>query len=107
MTDNERRVAASHILRIMGAGSLVARRLAESVLAEPTWADSPPLVGGLYWHWNGDEDSAPIPLNVSKSGFSGKCFVMRGQYCIDDAIDCDVYGGFWKLLPNPSLPETV
>lgn len=83
------------------AEQAAAARQAEIV----AWSNVAPTKSGLYWHWNGDDDCCPIPLHVGWSGPNGPCFVMRGQYCIETAIDCDEYGGWWAPLPNPSLPD--
>ena len=72
----------------------------------PTWTQNPPTEQGEYWHWNGDEDCAPLPMFVLWSGHSGKCFVSRGQLGIEHAIDCDQYGGWWMPLYAPPLPNT-
>ena len=69
------------------------------------WTQTPPAEQGTYWHWNGDEDCAPLPIFVLWSGFSGKCFVSCGQLGFKDAIDCDKYGGWWLPLYAPPLPN--
>jgi hypothetical protein len=69
------------------------------------WVKTTPTVQGWYWHWNGDEDSAPSPLSVLWSGTSGKCFVSMGQAGISEAVDCDVYGGWWLELKVPETPN--
>ena len=68
------------------------------------WTETPPKEQGTYWHWNGDRDSAPVPIFVLYSGFSGKCFVTKGQLGMDHATDCDQYGGWWMPLADPELP---
>lgn len=72
----------------------------------PTWTQNPPTEQGRYWHWNGDEDCAPLPMFILWSGHTGKCFVSRGQLGIEHAIDCDQYGGWWMPLYAPPLPNT-
>jgi hypothetical protein len=71
------------------------------------WSKEPPTEQGEYWHWNGDEDCAPFPMFVLFSGFSGKCFVSRGQLGIERAIDCDQYGGWWMRVIAPAVPKTT
>ena len=71
---------------------------------ELVWFDEPPRHPGLYWHWNGDDDCAPVPLSVMWSGTNAKCFVSMGQYGIEHAIDCDVYGGWWAKIREPGPP---
>lgn len=71
---------------------------------ELQWSQTPPSQSGFYWHWNGDEDSAVLPLTVMYSGASGKCFVSIGQYGITEAVDCDQYGGWWAELKEPNAP---
>lgn len=72
---------------------------------KPEWTQTPPTHQGEYWHWNGDEDAAPMPMFVMWSGTSGKCFVSAGQLGITEAIDCDKYGGWWMMLITPQLPN--
>ena len=79
------------------------RRVVEKLTAG--WTKTPPTIQGEYWHWNGDEDSAPLPMFVLWSGTSGKCFVSRGQLGIENAVDCDEYGGWWMPLYAPPLPN--
>lgn len=81
---------------------------ARSSLAPATgsaWTQNPPTEQGTYWHWNGDEDCAPLPMFVLWSGHTGKCFVSMGQLGIEHAIDCDQYGGWWMPLYAPPLPN--
>jgi hypothetical protein len=100
----DRKQAALHVLAMLEKSSPIARLLAEEVLSEPEWSQQPPVHGGTYWHWNGDYDSGPLPIFVMWSGTSGKCFVSMGQLGLTHAIDCDKYGGWWKELPDPTLP---
>lgn len=65
------------------------------------FTSAPPTEQGWYWHWNGDEDSRPIPTSVLWSGSTGTCFVSRGQLGLSEAIDCDKYGGYWLKLNEP------
>jgi hypothetical protein len=74
---------------------------------EAPWTQTPPTEQGTYWHWNGDDDSAPVPIFVLYSGTSGKCFVSMGQLGMDHATDCDEYGGWWKPLPDPKTPPQL
>lgn len=69
------------------------------------WTQSPPTEQGTYWHWNGDTDCAPYPTFVLFSGFSGTCFVCKGQLGLERAIDCDKYGGWWMKLDDPKVPK--
>lgn len=71
------------------------------------WSQSEPTKQGLYWHWSGDNDDAPIVLSVLKSGTNKKCFVSTGQYGINKAIFCSEYGGWWAICAQPKLPENV
>lgn len=65
------------------------------------WTQEVPTEPGIYWHWNGDSDCAPVPLFVTFSGSTGKHFVMAGQVGLAHAIDCDEYGGWWMRLHEP------
>ena len=73
----------------------------------PDWTQEPPTEIGLYWHWHGDPDASPVPLNIGFSGTSGKHFVMMGQYGLTRAIDCDEYGGWWLRLHEPPVPTPL
>lgn len=50
-------------------------------------------------------DDAPVVMYVLYSGTTCKCFISAGQLGIKEAIDCDQYGGWWKYLNWPKLPE--
>jgi hypothetical protein len=76
-------------------------------LAARTWPAGPPTEQGLYWHWTGDLDTRPIPLNVLWSGSTKKCFVAAGQYGITQAVDCEEYGGYWKPAISPAMDEEI
>lgn len=67
------------------------------------WTNIPPSSSGLYWHWNEDVDCSPNPIHVGYSGTTGKCFVMRGQLGIENAIDCEKYGGLWMAISIPEI----
>lgn len=69
------------------------------------WRQEPPTIEGWYWHWNGDEDSSPIPTNVQWSGTTNACFVSMGQLGLPHAIDCDKYGGWWLPMVEPATPN--
>lgn len=69
------------------------------------WTQQVPTEQAAYWWWNGDNDSAPIHLNVLWSGTDRKCFVSMGQYGFTDAKNCDECGGWWKPLPVPEPPK--
>jgi hypothetical protein len=56
-----------------------------------------------YWHWDGDEDHAPMIYHVLWSGSANKCFVSQGQYDIDEAIWCENFGGWWLKIEQPSV----
>ncbi len=70
------------------------------------WTESPPTENGEYWHWNGCQSCAPLPMFVLGSGSaSGKCFVSQGQLGLTQAIDCDKYGGWWLKMQTPAIPD--
>lgn len=69
------------------------------------WTQEPPVDQGEYWHWNGDVDYAPLPVSVLKSGSDNKCFVARGQWGIEQAVDCEEFGGWWKRITTPVIPK--
>lgn len=72
------------------------------------WTQEPPTRQGWYWHWNGDNGSAPFPLSVLRHG-AGKrnCFVSLGQAGLMRSVECDEYGGWWKVLPQEAIPSTA
>lgn len=70
--------------------------------AAKTWTRDAPRRQDTYWHWNGDEDCAPLPYHVAYMGHSGKFAVMAGQYGRTHAENCEDMGGWWMLLPTPS-----
>lgn len=69
------------------------------------WKKQPPTKQGDYWHWDGDEDHAPMIYHVLWSGSANKCFVSIGQYSINEAIWCNEFGGWWKKISQPSIPD--
>ena len=75
------------------------------IINEPAhWTQTVPTESGSYWHWNGDEDSAPIHINIMWSGTDEKCFAPMGQYGWTEVQDVDKLAGWWMLLAVPSLP---
>ncbi len=75
-------------------------------LIAPEWSQTPPVEQGWYWHWDGNDDSAPLPMSVLYSGFTQTCFVSMGQLGITQAVDCDKYGGWWLRIIKPDMPIT-
>ncbi|MGF6996726.1 hypothetical protein [Paraburkholderia sp. GAS32] len=71
------------------------------------WNCESPTEQGLYWHWTGDLDAKPLPLEVLYSGMTRTCFVAAGQYGIRLATDCDKYGGYWQKVIVPALDEGI
>ncbi|MEJ7807053.1 MAG: hypothetical protein WKG03_14160 [Telluria sp.] len=69
------------------------------------WTTTPPTEQGWYWHWNGDPNSAPFVLSILYSGTARKCFVPMNQTANGHAEMCDRYGGNWKRLSSPALPQ--
>lgn len=69
------------------------------------WTRTPPVEQGEYWHWNGDVDCAPFPLSVMYSGTARKCFVALKDTHSGQAEWCDMYGGWWLRIQQPSLPD--
>lgn len=73
--------------------------------SDGSWTETAPTKQGLYWHWSGSHDDAPIVLSVIYSGTNEQCFVSAGQYGIKTAIYCESYGGWWAECTPPELPE--
>lgn len=67
------------------------------------WREEPPRESGYYWHWNGDQDCAPIIVSVMLSGGCGKYFVARNF--MDGAPNCEDVSGWWKLIPEEQVPD--
>jgi len=88
-------------------GTDIFKQAADMIVQVCAWTQATPKESGLYWHWNGDPDCGPNPLSVMWSGGSDKAFVARGQYGIEEAIDCDVFGGWWMPLENPLTPAEL
>jgi hypothetical protein len=68
------------------------------------WTKTPPTEQADYWNWDGDPDHAPMIYHVLWSGTAKKCFVSLGQYGIENAIWCDMFGGWWLKIEQPSVP---
>lgn len=100
----DRKAAAQHVLLIMGGSSPTVKRLAESVLAEPEWTQTPPTLTGTYWWWNGERGVSPCPLFVAGEHNGRPAFVQISQLGLTQATDCATWGGWWKPLPDPELP---
>lgn len=84
-----------------------AERIIKAVNGEPpAWTTEPPSEQGEYWHWNGDDDCAPVPTIVLRSGTSGTCFVESGQLGLI-AYDCKDHGGWWLKMQTPLTPKLV
>jgi len=81
----------------------MSRKNEEQALA--AWTQTPPTEQGTYWHWNGDEDCAPVPMFVLWSGTESKCFVSAGQLGIKHAVMCEDYGGWWLKNQTPNIPR--
>lgn len=71
---------------------------------QPHWSNEAPTQQGMYWHWSGNADDAPLVLSVLYSGGKKECFVSAGQYGIKNAVYCSEYGGLWANCPQPELP---
>lgn len=69
------------------------------------WTANLPTEQDSYWWWNGDEDSAPIHIEIMYSGHSDTCFAPMGQYGWTEAQDVSDMGGFWMRLPTPNPPS--
>lgn len=69
------------------------------------WTQTPMFESGSYWCWNGDEDAAPIHVEVFYSGTSDSYFLPAGQYGWNEAQDVEKLVGYWWMrLPEPDLP---
>jgi len=66
------------------------------------WTKEPPNDQGLYWWWNEDEDSAPIPVTIFYSGTDGSYFAPEGQWGWTRFQPVTEMGGVWIRLHEPS-----
>lgn len=73
-------------------------------LIQPEWLKTP-TCQGLWWHWNGDDDDAPIPLEILRDETKGCFFVSAMQYGLGHAMDCEDYGGWWLRAEVPQIPR--
>ncbi len=69
------------------------------------WTRDLPTKQMTYWHWDGDEDSAPLPCHVLTSATDDRRFVSANQYGVPHAVDCADMGGWWLPCPTPKTPE--
>ncbi len=73
-------------------------------MTEPIWTKDLPRVSGLYWWWNEDEDSLPIPVSIHYSGTSDSYFAPAGQWGWTRFQDVQEMGGRWMRLIEPERP---
>lgn len=104
MSPSDRAEAAKHIMGIM-AGSPIAVALAQSVLEEPPWTDWRGVKEqGEYWWWDGDLDSAPVPVSIMLS-YPTTYFATVGQLGWNRPQDVEEMGGWWQLIREPAQPR--
>lgn len=70
------------------------------------WTKDLPTESGSYWHWNGDEDSMPIHMEVMWSGTSNSCFAPAGQWGWNRPQELSEMGGWWMPMETPPPPQT-
>ncbi len=70
------------------------------------WTKNVPTKQGVYWHWSGSHDDAPLVVYVMYSGTKKECFVSAGQLGLTKAVYCSEYGGLWANCIPPKLPES-
>lgn len=63
--------------------------------------------GRWYWWWNGDEDSAPVPVHVQYLPTSGTYFASSGQLGWNRSQGVIDMGGWWMPLYEPETPVEV
>lgn len=74
-------------------------------LTHLTWTQAVPTEPGWYWHWNGDEDSAPFIFSImGRHDIQGGCFIGAGQGGMQWGVECSKYGGWWMAIPDPNTP---
>jgi len=94
-----------HAVESEKALAQVQAQLASARQDAELWSKESPTEQGEYWHWNGEEDTAPYIYHILWSGTAKKCFVSIGQYGITEASFCDEFGGWWKRIPQPAIPS--
>lgn len=80
----------------------------ESNQLRSEWTSTVPSIAddaGAYWWWNGDEDSAPIHIEVMYSPTSLSCFAPLGQWGWNRPQGTREMGGMWMRLVEPQPPE--
>lgn len=76
-------------------------------LAANGWTQDEPTKPGTYWLWDGDEESAPVHIEVFWGGTDNRCFVPMGQYGWTRAQDMDELAHcWWRPIVCPELPNT-
>lgn len=73
--------------------------------AEFRWRKEYPNEQCLWWHWNGDEDSMPYPVEVMYSGTTGGYFVAMGQHGWNHPQEFADMGGLWCKVNEPGMPS--
>jgi hypothetical protein len=79
--------------------------LLSSHFAANIWTENYPDASGLYWWWNGDEDSLPVPVNIAYSATDNSYFATIGQHGWNAYQPVTDMGGFWMRLEEPSAPN--
>lgn len=68
------------------------------------WTQDLPTEAGAYWWWDGDEDCAPIHVEIEFSGFDGTYFAPQGQWGWTRFRPVSEMGGWWMKLGAPQVP---
>lgn len=71
------------------------------------WRKTPPTQQGMYWHWSGNTDDAPLAYYIGYSCSKHECFVQAGQLGLTTAIWCSEFGGLWANIAEPSIKGNV
>jgi hypothetical protein len=64
------------------------------------WARELPREAGYYWHWNGDEDCAPLIWSIGIFGADERPQAYGGQYGRICTTDCAEMGGWWLAIAD-------
>jgi hypothetical protein len=78
----------------------------KALAANPKFTADLPSEEHLWWWWNGDEDAAPVHVEIMYSGSNGEHFASLGQHGWTVAQWVKDMGGMWAKATVPATPIT-
>lgn len=73
-------------------------------MSTPKWTKELPKESGIYWWWDGGDDSLPYVVDIEYSGTDGSYFAPAGQHGWNRFQHVDEMEGWWMKLDYPELP---